>query len=146
MHQLYIDMDGTLVDFEAGISSVTKRQRKKYEDEYDEIPGFFDDLPPVEGAIKAYHRLAAVYDTYILSTAPWNNAKAWSAKNRWVRKYLPEVANRRLILNHHKELVRGGILIDDRKTHGVEQFEGEHIHFGSERYPDWDAVLDYLIL
>lgn len=80
MSILYIDMDGTLVDFEAGIPGVTKQQKERYGEEYDDIPGFFDELPPVEGSIEAYHRLAEKYETFILSTAPWNNHTAWSAK------------------------------------------------------------------
>jgi 5'(3')-deoxyribonucleotidase len=138
-------MDGTLVDFEAGIPSVTEEQKQQFGEEYDDIPGFFDGLPPVDGAIEAYHKLAAAFDTYILSTAPWNNETAWAAKNLWVRRHLSEVARKRLILSHHKHLVRGDFLIDDRLAHGVDRFEGEHIHFGSKRFPDWSAVLEYLL-
>ncbi|MDR8392667.1 hypothetical protein NC796_16045 [Aliifodinibius sp. S!AR15-10] len=145
MKRLYIDMDGTLVDFEAGIPSVTKEQKQQFGEEYDDIPGYFDDLPPVDGAIEAYHKLAAAFDTYILSTAPWNNETAWAAKNLWVRQHLSEVARKRLILSHHKHLVRGDFLIDDRLAHGVDKFEGEHIHFGSKRFPDWPSVLEYLL-
>lgn len=143
---LYIDMDGTLVDFEAGVRQVTQEQKKQYGKEYDEIPGFFDDLPPIEGAIDAFHTLAAAFDTFILSTAPWNNATAWSAKNLWVRKHLGEVGRKRLILSHHKHLVRGDYLIDDRLKHGVDKFPGEHLHFGPHgEFPDWESVLEYLL-
>lgn len=145
MSILYIDMDGTLVDFEAGIPGVTKQQKERYGEEYDDIPGFFDELPPVEGSIEAYHRLAEKYETFILSTAPWNNHTAWSAKNLWVRRHLPEVAHKRLILSHHKNLVQGDYLIDDRVAHGVKEFPGEHIHFRSDRFPNWEAVLRYLL-
>jgi len=43
-----------------------------------------------------------------------------------------------------KNLNRGDYLVDDRTRNGVEAFAGEHIHFGTERFPDWDAVLAYL--
>ena len=35
--------------------------------------------------------------------------------------------------------------IDDRTANGAGQFKGEHIHFGSEKFPDWNSVLAYLL-
>jgi len=49
-----------------------------------------------------------------------------------------------LILSHHKNLNMGDYIVDDRTARGVDKFVGEHIHFGTEKYPDWDAVLRYL--
>ena len=43
-----------------------------------------------------------------------------------------------------KNLNLGDFLIDDRKNNGVDEFRGEHIHFGSARYPDWPLVVKYL--
>ena len=99
---------------------------------------------PMKGAIEAYHQLNKWFDVYICSTAPWNNHTAWSAKNLWVRKHLGDIAEKRLILTHHKNLVMGDYLIDDRLKNGVDKFTGEHIHFGTLLYPDWDSVLKYL--
>ncbi len=36
-------------------------------------------------------------------------------------------------------------IIDDRTKNGIEHFEGEHIHFGTEQFPDWDSVRSYLM-
>ena len=36
-------------------------------------------------------------------------------------------------------------MIDDRIANGVADFEGEHIHFGTEKFPSWKQVLDYLL-
>ena len=56
------------------------------------------------------------------------------------------MAYKRLILSHHKNLNRGDYLIDDRPHKGgADKFDGEVIAFGSERFPDWDAVLRYLL-
>ena len=70
---------------------------------------------------------------------------AWSDKHKWVKKYLGETAKKRLILSQHKDLNRGGYLIDDRTVNGAGEFQGEHIHFGQEKFPDWKSVLDYLL-
>ena len=145
MQIVYVDMDNVLVDFPEGIKSLSEETKEQYDHEYDEVPGFFSDLPPVEGALEGFQKLSEQYDTYILSTAPWNNPSAWIDKVRWVHRHLPEAAYKRLILSHNKHLNKGDYLIDDRKANGAEKFAGEHIHFGKEPYPDWDAVLEYLL-
>lgn len=96
------------------------------------------------GAIEAYERLSKKFDTYILSTAPWENPTAWSDKLLWVKKYLGTVAHKRLILSHHKNLLKGDFIVDDRVKRGVLEFEGEHIHFGKEKFPGWKVVVEYL--
>lgn len=141
---LYVDMDNVLVDFASGISRMSADVLGRYKDRLDEVPGIFALMDPLPRAIEAYHVLAAQFDTYILSTSPWANPTAASDKVAWVRKYLPEVAHKRLILTHHKDLNAGDVLIDDRIKNGVERFKGEHIHFGQEPFLDWPAVLTYL--
>ena len=74
-------------------------------------------MDPIPGAIAAYGRLSTVFDTYILSTAPWLNSTAWSDKPLWVQKHLGEAGYKRLILSHHKNLNHGDFLIDDRTEH-----------------------------
>ena len=36
-------------------------------------------------------------------------------------------------------------LIDDRGKNGTSEFAGEWIEFGSEKFPDWNSVLVYLM-
>ena len=36
-------------------------------------------------------------------------------------------------------------LIDDRTANGASDFKGEHIHFLTEKFKNWDDVLNYLI-
>lgn len=142
---LYIDMDNVLVDFPSAFPKVAPELLEQYANDKDEILGIFKLMDPMPGAIDAYHQLAAVYDTHILSTSPWKNPSAWQHKIEWVHKHLPEVAHKRLILSHNKHLNRGHYLIDDRSNNGAERFEGEWIHFGSDKYPNWVAVLKYLL-
>jgi hypothetical protein len=51
---------------------------------------------------------------------------------------------KRLIISNDKSLFTGRALIDDRTKYGVTKFGGEHIHFGSDNFPNWDSVLEYL--
>ena len=145
MKTLYIDMDNVLVDFPSGIEKISPELQAEYEGDMDDVPGIFALMEPMPGAIKAFNELAKVYDTYILSTAPWNNPSAWKDKIEWVQNYLGEAAHKRLILSHNKHLNIGDYLIDDRLANGVDKFQGEHIHFGQERFPDWDVVCQYLL-
>ena len=140
---VYIDMDNVLVDFPSAIPLIPKETLEKYDNHADLVPGIFSLMKPVKDALEAFHYLAKYFDVYILSTAPWNNPSSWSDKLRWVQKNLGEVAYKRLILTHHKELNRGDYLIDDRTKNGAGEFQGTLIQYGSEQFPDWNAILDY---
>ncbi len=144
MKILYVDMDNVLVDFTTGIDQLSERVVREYEGRLDEVPGIFSKMAPLEGAIAAYEELSVLFDTYVLSTSPWENPSAWSDKLEWIKKYLGVVAYKRLILTHNKNLNVGDFLVDDRTKNGADRFGGEHILFGSAEFPDWDAVLAYL--
>ena len=140
--RILIDMDNVLVDFSSGIAQISARQAKDYDGRLDEVPGIFGLMSPMEGAIEAYHKLSKDHDVFIVSTAPWDNPSAWSDKLLWVKTYLGKVAEKRLILTHHKYLVRGDVLIDDRRKRGAGAFAGRHLHFGPDgAFADWKAVL-----
>ena len=142
---LYVDMDNVLVDCPSGISKISKALQSEYEDRLDEAPGIFSLMAPIKGAIESYKKLSQKFDTYILSTAPWKNSSGWSDKNEWVKKYLGDFAYKRLILSSNKNLNAGDYLIDDRSANGASDFKGEHIHFLTEKFKNWDDVLNYLI-
>ena len=144
MKILYVDMGNVLVDFSTGIARTSVELQAQYEGRLDEVPGIFARMDSVDGAIDAYEELSSLFDTYILSTAPWENPSAWSDKLNWVKKHLPQHAYKKLILSHHKNLNVGDFLIDDRLKNGADRFTGEHIHFGSKAFPDWESVVTYL--
>jgi len=145
---LYIDLDNTLVDFGKRMDALDPLVLAKYEGRMDEAPGIFALMPAMPGALDAYAELSQLFDTYILSTAPWLNPSAWQHKLEWVHEHLGieegSPAYKRLILSHHKNLNLGDFLVDDRDKNGADQFNGEWIQFKSDAFPDWPAVLAYL--
>jgi 5'(3')-deoxyribonucleotidase len=141
---VYIDMDGVLVNFTSGIERVPEYLKEKYKNDLDEVPGIFSMMDPMDSAINSYHRLCKKYDVYILSTAPWKNPLAFSDKVVWIQRYLGESAHKKLILSAHKNLNVGDYLIDDRLKNGAGEFTGEHLHFGTDKFPDWESVCNYL--
>ncbi len=124
MKRVFIDMDNVLVDFQSGLNQMSEE---------------------VKAEIEAVHELQKHYDLFILSTAPWKNPLAWSDKVEWVTKYLDDVFHKKMVITHRKDLCQGDYLIDDRGKNGTSEFGGEWIHFGSERFPNWESVLDYLL-
>jgi len=146
---LYFDMDNVLVNFQSGIDQLSEETLKEYEGRLDEVPKIFSLMKPLEGAVEAVQKLSLYYDVYILSTAPWKNPSAWTDKANWVHKYFgiekDTVFYKRLIISHHKNLNKGDYLIDDRTKNGAGEFCGELIQFGSERFPNWEIVTNYLI-
>ena len=145
MKRVFIDMDNVLVDFQSGLDQVSEEVKAEYAGRLDEIPGLFAKMKPMKGAIEAVHELQKRYDLFILSTAPWKNPSAWSDKVEWVTKYLDDVFHKKMIISHRKDLCQGDYLIDDRGKNGTSEFSGEWIEFGSEVFPNWNDVLDYLL-
>ena len=67
-------MDNVLVDFQSGLDKIDDETKSLYrakgagdKDRLDEIPGLFGKMDPMPGAIEAVHKLAEVYDVFILS-------------------------------------------------------------------------------
>ena len=142
---LYIDMDNVLVDFQSGIDQLNLTTKIKYIGRYDEVPGIFAKMLPLKDAIESYNALSEHFDTFILSTSPWENATAASDKFKWVKTYLGSKARKRLILTHRKDLNIGDFLVDDRTKNGAGEFMGELIQFGTGSFPDWATVKKYLM-
>jgi 5'-nucleotidase len=141
---LYIDMDGVLVNFQSALPHISADVINQYEGRLDEVPWIFGLMDPMDGALEAFNELALIFDTYILSTSPWENPSAWSDKLLWVKRHLGATAYKRLIISHHKNLNRGDFLVDDREKNGADSFLGELILFGSAKFPSWKSVIQYL--
>lgn len=131
-------MDNTLANY-----SGHARELNINPSEGKHIPGFFRNLKPMENAIESYNELSKYFDVYILSTAPWSNSSSLVEKIEWIKEYLPS-AYKNVIFSHHKELNIGSYLIDDSTKNGASSFTGEHIQIGSERFPNWESVKNYI--
>lgn len=135
---IYIDLDDTLADY-----SNSAKVNKLNPDKAKHIKGFFKNLKPLPNAIESYDLLSKYFNVYILSTAPWSNPDSLVEKMEWVQKYLPN-AYKNVIFSHHKELNIGDYLIDDSKKNGAFRFSGEHIEIGSNKFPNWESVIQYI--
>jgi 5'(3')-deoxyribonucleotidase len=142
-------MDGVLADFDSAAAKVSPEAVAAAGGEIKNVPGLFALLEPMQGAIEAVARLSRHYECHVLSTAPWRNPSAWTDKVEWLFKHFGSDRlspfYKRVTITHDKAIYKGDYLIDDRDKHGVLQFTGEWIEFGSERFPGWDAVLEYLL-
>jgi 5'(3')-deoxyribonucleotidase len=145
MKVLYFDMDNVLVDFQSGIDQLTPEELKEYEGRLDDVPHIFSKMKPLKGSQEAVEVLSKHFDCYILSTSPWANPTAASDKQNWIKKYYPEIFHKRMILSHRKDFLKGDYLIDDRDAHGAPDFEGEWIYFKSDRFPNWEKVVQYIL-
>ena len=146
MKIIYIDLDGVIADFDKGKKEHPLGNITPYIGRPDKLPGLYENLDPIEKSIESVNNLLYDfrYDVYFLSTAPWDNPEAWTHKRLWIAKYFDEkLIKKRLILCHHKQLLLGDYLIDDRPFNGASEFRGKWIHFGSQEFPNWKSVLNY---
>jgi 5'(3')-deoxyribonucleotidase len=137
-------MDGVLVDFQSGINLLSDKELVLFQNNFDEVPGIFSRMKPIDGALEAFEKLNKHFDVYILSTAPWENPTALNDKLAWVKQNIGDLAKKRVIFSHNKHLNMGDYLIDDRLANGAGDFKGTHIHFGTDEFPNWTSVLNYL--
>ena len=138
---LYIDMDGVVVDYDAGAAEF-KRRFPHIEFPQSEY-GFFVNLLPLNDGIEAVKKLIASdkYDVWILTRPSPKNPPCYMEKRIWIERYFGMELCEQLIISTNKTLSKGAYLIDDWDW----DFEGEHIKFGTEKFPDWKTVLNYLL-
>ena len=142
---LYIDMDGVIVDFNSGISKLSDQELNQFINRYDEVPHIFSKMDPLPNAIEAVNKLIDQYNVFILSSSPWENRTALNDKLDWIKTHFGTKLRKKVIFSHNKHLNHGDFLIDDRTANGAGDFNGVHIHFSSEKFPNWDAVLKFLL-
>lgn len=141
---IYVDMDDTLCDYSS--------QYSLYQAQFPDVKfpqsvvGFFEKMVPKPDAIEVAQALYdhEHYKVYILTAPSLYNPPCYSEKRLWVEGHLGFQWVERLIIANDKSLLKGDYLVDDHiEGRGQEKFEGELIHFSSDKFPDWKAVGDY---
>lgn len=154
---LYVDMDGVIADFESAVDklhpgvfvnpSYDENHRSRLIDFIcEENPRIFRNLEPIPMAIDSVLILTKVYEVYFLSTPMWGVPESFMDKRLWIEEHFGHGAEKRLILTHRKDLAIGSYLVDDRTANGAGNFTGEHIHFRTPSFPEWNSVTEYLLL
>jgi 5'-nucleotidase len=83
-------------------------------------PGFFRNLPPIEGAIQGIQDLVTYGHEVLICTAPLSGTPTClQEKYDWVRQYLGRGFASNMVITKDKTMVHGDFLIDDRpELHG----------------------------
>ncbi len=137
---VYVDMDDTLCDFMGPFKS------GEYQMKFPQSKvGFFLDLKPLDFAIEGIKTLQTKYDVWILTRPSIKNTHCYTEKAEWIKKYFGEDMLNRMVLCPDKSLVKGDFLIDDDIKHGQPEFEGEWLHFATDKFPNWKLVVEYLM-
>lgn len=115
-------------------------------------PGFFRNLDPIPGSIKVMRELANKHEVYIASAA-MQFPNSLVEKHQWLDEHMPFIHWRNRILLGDKHILRGDVLIDDRR-YNLESFNGRGILFtsphnvhteGFERAGTWEEIAEKLL-
>jgi 5'(3')-deoxyribonucleotidase len=140
---VYVDMDGVLCDFlGASKKAIIENPSQKYPQSQ---WGFFLRLKEIPDAIESFKKLEDIYDVWILTRPSFQNVNCYTEKAQWVWDHLGFDVLKKTIMSPNKSLLKGDFLIDDMGGSGQEEFGGEWIHFKTEKFPDWNSVIKYLV-
>jgi len=116
------------------------------------LPGFFRALEPMEGSKEVVRELSERYELYVASAAmEFHNSL--KEKAEWLDEHFPFIPWHRRILCGDKHILKGDVLIDDRKKNLL-HFDGRSMLFSSphnvsvedfERVSNWDEVARKLL-
>lgn len=140
--RVFVDMDGVVVDFDR-----YAREMKLTPREIKDRPGAYREMQPIPLALPALEVLDAMgFEVWLATKPPTAIPFAYADKVRWVLAHARWL-EQRIILTHDKGLLGTprDFLIDDRPHRAnCERFPGTLIHFGTDPFPGWAQVLDFM--
>lgn len=123
-----VDMDGTIANYQAALTSEMERLQSPNEPQYNfygEQPpylearealikrqvGFWRTLPKIQLGFDIVEDLRSIgYGLHILTKGPRTTVSAWTEKVEWCKVNIPDAD---ITVTHDKSLVYGRVLIDD---------------------------------
>lgn len=138
---LYVDMDDTICDY----SGHLERQKRNTGLDFPQGKlGFYFSIPALSEALCVVRNLSLDYNIYILSAPSLVNTHCYTEKRLWLDYNLGKEYGEKLILSPDKSLLKGDYLIDDLPNgKGQENFEGELIVYGSQKFRFWWQIESY---
>jgi len=141
--KVFFDMDGVLCNYKKAYNkALLENSRQKYPQSK---WGFFLELEEMPDSISAFNIIKTKFDVYILTRPSFKNVNSFTEKAQWIWNHLGYDVLENTIMSGDKSLIKGDYLIDDMTGDGQENFEGEFLQFGSDRFPDWKSILMYLM-
>lgn len=140
MPQLFLDLDGVLADFDAGVINLFGMTAAEFEARHGlrefwrriaKAPNFYGTLPQMADARRLFDAVAHLAPT-ILTGLPLGN---WAAPQKvaWVGKHFPGVPIITCMArDKHKFMDPGDVLVDDRENHRA-AYEREGVLFVHHR-------------
>lgn len=137
-------MDNTLCDFSKAYQKyLEKCPNQKYPQSQF---GFFIKLEEIPDAIESFKKLEEYFEVRILTRPSIYNLNSYTEKAYWILEHLGFDTLKRLDISCDKSLHIGDYLIDDSDGDGQLEFKGEFIKFGSNEFPNWKYIINYIML
>lgn len=114
-------------------------------------PGFFADIPVMDGAVEAVQKLMETHEVYIVSAA-MEFPLSLPEKLQWLKNHFPFIGWRNIIFCGDKSIINTDYMIDDHLKN-LDNFRGKPIMFHAYhnigydhhvRANNWDEVLKIL--